>query len=219
MLFLPPPPEHPPPSDIGTPPDSPDHNPANMGRSSLRGSAPYAHLRGSQGPSYSDGEYQQPGYSVIQQQQTQPLLGQQTPMNKCRTMSPHSHVLEMARNGAYSPVRAMSEPERGPTPPVRGYKLVPIGADETPHQHPNSNIPYQHLPQHASDNEANGIPQMHMYANHTPPSPAPPHQDHQALDRYGRMIPDESTYLMDTGCQSSLPSLNNHQSPMQPHQR
>ena len=52
----------------------------------------------------------------------------------------------------------MSEPERGPTPPVRGYKLVPIHDTE--------------IPKHYSDNECTPQPAMRM-SLHTPPSPAP----------------------------------------------
>ena len=65
---------------------------------------------------------------------------------------------------AYSP-RAMSEPERGPTPPVRAYKLVPINEPTQNPQEP------QQQRTHYSDTEAPMPPQRH-----SPPSPAP--QDH-----------------------------------------
>ena len=225
VLFLPPPPEHPPPSDIGTPPDSPNSDPRhailpNGGRTSLRGSAPYSHLRGSNGPSYSDGEYHQqiPPMSVHHQQQ-QPLLNQQ---QQCRTMSPRSHVIDNVR--AYSPVRAMSEPERGPTPPVRAYKLVPMSSDEAVVAAQNGVLQYQHVPLHISDNES-GVP-MHMYSAHTPPSPAP--QDHlnshplhihsHAHPHAGMLVIGEDDMPLINNGHSALPSLE-PQSDVQPQNR
>ena len=233
VLFLPPPPEHPPPSDIGTPPDSPTSDPRHAmlphgGRSSLRGTAPYSHLRGSNGPSYSDGEYQQhnmPMSAMHQQQQQQPLLTQQQQQQQCRTMSPRSHVIDNVR--AYSPVRAMSEPERGPTPPVRAYKLVPLSGDEMAVASQNGAIQYQHLPHHISDNESGMVP-IHMYTGHTPPSPAPqdhlngghPLHMHPQSHPHGGMlvIGEDGAPMMDNGCQPSLPSLE-QQSSMQPQHR
>ena len=80
----------------------------------------------------------------------------------------------------YSP-QAMSEPERGPTPPTRGYTLA-SQQDSDAHRH-------------YSDTEGAPVPPLRMTsAQHPeqPPSPAPE-------DRYDPM--------MDRGIQSSLPSL------------
>lgn len=88
---------------------------------------------------------------------------------------------------AYSP-RAMSEPERGPTPPIRAYKLVPI-------RDPNEAQQQRHY----SDTEGAPVPPLRMMVPHMeePPSPAP-------QDDYGQ---HELGLGMDRGIQSSLPSL------------
>ena len=221
MLFLPPPPEHPPPSDIGTPPDSPTHPPHGHSPASARLSSerygprnPMMHsadlmtgdpvyaLHGH--VPYSDGEYGVGGNrtsgsgcnsgdrsfsprSLSERRTQSPHYGDAnisppnanrppspTNYNKCRTMSPLSHL----DSRAYSP-RAMSEPERGPTPPVRAYKLIPLKDHD--------------LQRHYSDGEAGGgggapMPPIRMIG-HNPPSPAP------------------EDPMMDRACQSSLPSL------------
>ncbi len=87
-------------------------------------------------------------------------------INGCRTMSPH-HFNDMR---SYSPsMKYMSEPEpaRGPTPPIRAYKLVPINGNE--------------LHRHYSDTEGAPVPPLRMLSSqHNPPSPAP---DDPMMDR------------------------------------
>ena len=219
VLFLPPPPEHPPPSDIGTPPDSPTNQRASPPMSRMSdcsgryGHVPMRnpmmhssdHMASHDDPGqfllhnpvpYSDSEYGtrtancHPDHRAFSprsssERRTQSPRGcaagpgdgaapQQSPPNrapspKCRTMSPRTHL----NMRAYSP-RAMSEPERGPTPPVRAYKLIPLKDHE--------------LQRHYSDGEAAPMPPIRMIG-HNPPSPAP------------------EDPMMDRACQSSLPSL------------
>ena len=205
VLFLPPPPEHPPPSDIGTPPDSPTQSRGlNMLYAKPGPRIPYHYATDHGTPvsdhqpllnnsmvNHSDGEYHHGGCPPhwVNDARTQSLRNSAGPAanhngdrhsppqrppspNKCRTMSPHANI-EMR---AYSP-RAMSEPERGPTPPVRAYKLVPLKDHE--------------IARHYSDTEGAPVPPLRMMGNHNPPSPAP----------------DDP--MMDRGIQSSLPSLVN----------
>lgn len=87
------------------------------------------------------------------EQQYSPPNPNRPPSPKCRTMSPLSHM----DSRAYSP-RAMSEPERGPTPPVRAYKLIPLKDHD--------------LQRHYSDGESAPMPPIRMIG-HNPPSPAP----------------------------------------------
>ncbi len=187
VLFLPPPPEHPPPSDVGTPPDSPtmmsrrgpphtmagyysDHKSpypeyAAAGHynsdggdyhlaSHDMGSMDYRGSGGGGGVTYPRGMYSDSGEQRMHHPQ-QMVQHNLPPSPKFRTMSPRMQQ----DSRAYSP-RAMSEPERGPTPPVRAYKLVPIRDDEIVHRH-------------YSDTEGNPAPPMRMMVPHTPPSPAP----------------------------------------------
>jgi hypothetical protein len=161
VLYLPPPPEQPPPSDIGSPPDSPTPRPRRM--------AP----RGGNGV-YSDSGHGRGGGGGGGHPQGASAA--------CRTMSPRMQAEMTAR--AYSP-RAMSEPERGPTPPVRAYKLVPInepgpmagnaatlGGVGAHHHH------HHHQRSHYSDTEAPLPPQRH-----SPPSPAPQDLHHRPQPR------------------------------------
>ena len=207
VLFLPPPPEHPPPSDIGTPPDSPinsrngsvcyamPHGRRPVHYATDHGTPMKDHMGGFV-PPYSDNEHQ-PGkinrcFSPPRSLNDHPNDGNpngnsppnRPPSPKCRTMSPRAH----ADMRAYSP-RAMSEPERGPTPPVRAYKLIPLKG------HPE-------YPRHYSDTEGAPVPPLRMMS-HNPPSPAP---DDPLLDpRDGRDSPLDP--MMDRAIQSSLPSL------------
>ena len=183
ILFLPPPPEHPPPSDIGTPPESPTNHrrgPPSCHYSDHGGMMGYYHVNrlphcpnGMHTPISDGGIYSRAMYSDNEQRGISPRDSLQNdnmyghPGNarphhlqyprpnspKYRTMSPHMH----ADCHGYSP-HALSEPERGPTPPVRGYKLVPIHDMD--------------MPKHYSDNEAVPLPPLRM-SQHTPPSPAP----------------------------------------------
>ena len=102
-----------------------------------------------------------------------------------KTMSPPPMGVGASR--AYSP-QAMSEPERGPTPPTRGYTLG------SPHD--DSSATGGEHRHHYSDTEGAPVPPLRMNSAHAhaeqPPSPAP-----------------EDSYdpTMDRGIQSSLPSL------------
>ncbi len=136
--------------------------------------------------------------------------------DRCRTMSPQAHL-----ERAYSP-RAMSEPEC-PAPPRRHYKLVPLTDQEM-------EAVYQQ--RHLSDTEGAPMPPLRGMSNHRshlhqPPSPAP--EDALLHDYNGDyngdldgLYPGENPYhngsldyppgttggpMMDSACQSSLPSL------------
>ena len=183
LLFLPPPPDHPPPSDIGTPPDSPTalrYNPERgLGAHPIQHQSPHT--------VYSDnGAYTPRTHrGVHHAYNNHNHHNYQDPNNRCRTMSPRggdqrNSGVSSRDSRAYSP-RAMSEPERGPTPPVRAYKLVPI----------RDNHHHNELHRHYSDTEGAPAPPLRMLVPHTPPSPAP----------------DDP--MMDRGIQSSLPSLIN----------
>jgi len=135
-------------------------------------------------PPHSDGEYHPPGEyhqpgvvranfspHLFSEARTRSLRGTDPPITqtscsspseptppspKCRTVSPKAVR-------AYSP-RAMSEPERGPTPPVRAYKLVPLSA-------------HTEFPRHYSDTEGASVPPLRMLAHDDsgdPPFPCPP---------------------------------------------
>jgi hypothetical protein len=201
MLFLPPPPEHPPPSDIGTPPDSPtpsrrsDHygrgpiRPVQMGKGSHSSLKTPEGLQRSMNMSDYDnnrtyspqmmGTGGKPSMGNNNQYRPDSANRAKSPpsSNKHWTMSPRSQYQDTR---AYSP-RAMSEPERGPTPPIRGYKLVPI-RDGEPHRH-------------YSDTEGVPVPPLRSLVQ-TPPSPRPasPHEEYEDP-------------MMDRAIQSSLPSL------------
>ena len=155
VLFLPPPPEHPPPSDIGTPPDSPTNMRAgsptryNNDRGGHYQRAPQHAPRG-----YGDYPTDSRCGGNKGHNHDNRSHNERAASPKFRTMSPHTHH-DMR---AYSP-RAMSEPERGPTPPVRAYKLVPIRDGEV----------YRHY----SDTEGAPVPPLRMTMPHSPPSPAP----------------------------------------------
>ena len=196
VLFLPPPPEHPPPppSDIGTPPDSPtlNHAPSPYGRHGRpHAGVPQTHHyhhhhhhpdRANPRTVSSDSEQrgmkaQHPYHLHHTDPHGHHLTGGGVPHNRstspgsrCRTMSPRAQQgggdCRAPDPRAYSP-RAMSEPERGPTPPVRAYKLVPIRDNE--------------LIRHYSDTEGAPVPPLRMLLPHTPPSPAPP--DDPMMDR------------------------------------
>ena len=113
--------------------------------------------------------------------------------NKCRTMSPRTHL-----ERAYSP-RAMSEPEC-PPPPRRQYKLVPLTDQE---------MDLIQQQRHLSDTEGAPLPPLRgmMGVNHhhnQPPSPAPNDCLLQDYQDYPGLVGGP---MMDSACQSSLPSL------------
>jgi len=200
VLFLPPPPEHPPPSDIGTPPDSPRNSfiSPSSGYDSNRGFRPYPRRGGHEGAcyaprsDYSDNDRHQ-GSRPHDGRPHHPRHGSEKRLGNTDTMGSHnrgsspkskdalspnmSHYALQNDPRSYSP-RAMSEPERGPTPPVRAYKLVPIRDNDIHRAY--------------SDTDGAPVPPLRMLSGgHSPPSPAP-------LDP-----------MMDRGVQSSLPSLAN----------
>lgn len=200
VLFLPPPPEHPPPSDIGTPPDSPRASfvSPSSGYDSNRGFRPYprrgAHEGACYAPrsDYSDNDRHQ-GSRPHEGRPHHPRHGSEHRLANTDTMGSHnrgsspkskdalspnmSHYALQNDPRSYSP-RAVSEPERGPTPPVRAYKLVPIRDNDIHRAY--------------SDTDGAPVPPLRMLSGgHSPPSPAP-------LDP-----------MMDRGVQSSLPSLAN----------
>ena len=226
VLFLPPPPEHPPPSDIGTPPDSPPNE-----RRAMPGGVPHPFPGGlmmtgslrntphdtSGLPSYhqvvphSDSEYaahpsasmHNRSYSPSQRPGVSGRAGNHMPNgnvplmddSRCRTMSPQAHL-----DRAYSP-RAMSEPEC-PAPPRRHYKLVPLTDQEM-------EAVYQQ--RHLSDTEGAPMPPLRGMSNHhhpQPPSPAP--EDALLQDYHNGLVDYPGSGggpMMDSACQSSLPSL------------
>lgn len=228
ILFLPPPPEHPPPdTDAGSPPDSPTplrrgavprQCPGSPGyrrhhTNSLR-TNPHLPMAGGDGlvqahPAntpqrqlYSDGE----NYSAV----TQPLLAHARMPDEPphgHTMAPRTYVTDMRE--CYSP-RAMSEPERGPTPPIRGYKLVPIHGDE-PIAMETGAAPGGNHRHFSSDTEGAQPPPLrglYTQGHDSPPSPAPRDvcQDYAAQDPTAGYRPAGDP-MMDRGIQSSLPSL------------
>ena len=195
VLFLPPPPEHPPPSDIGTPPDSPRASFISpSGYDSNRAFRPYPQR--AEGSCYAPRSDYSDNDRYQRSHDNRPYHPRQNSGNDNRintdSIGSHNRVGSPKSNGlspnmshyalqnqndprTYSP-RAVSEPERGPTPPVRAYKLVPIRDNH----------------QAYSDTDGAPVPPLRMLSGgHSPPSPAP-------LDP-----------MMDCGVQSSLPSLEN----------
>ena len=216
VLFLPPPPEHPPPSDIGTPPDSPPND-----RRGMAGGVPHpfpgglmmtGSLRNTPHdnglPSYhqvvphSDSEYaahpsmHNRSYSPSQRGRTVnhmpngnvPMMGDDS---RCRTMSPAAHL-----ERAYSP-RAMSEPEC-PAPPRRHYKLVPLTDQE---------LEAVYIQRHLSDTEGAPMPPLRGMSNHHPQPPSPAPEDALLQDYQNGVMDYPGGPMMDSACQSSLPSL------------
>lgn len=226
VLFLPPPPEHPPPSDIGTPPDSPQaerHHGGNNGvphpfpvPGGVMMSGSLRHPKDGL-PSYhqvvphSDSEYASAHHA--QSMHNRSYSPSQRPRgintsedmrsaaDRCRTMSPQAQL-----ERAYSP-RAMSEPEC-PNPPRRHYKLVPLTDQEM-------EVVYQQ--RHLSDTEGAPLPPLRGMSNHHPQPPSPAPEDALLQDYTGELGLDPSLYngmsdyppgpMMDSACQSSLPSL------------
>ena len=214
--LLPPPPEHPPPTDIDSPPDSPTpsrysnrsgnrshYQTPQLLLSSRSPTSPHGSMR----TPYNDRlptpprnlPLAEPDRRAISPKARDKLLQSpkgladrrtQSPRNGGGALSPQRHRSDSPgqrsnseqRNRAYSP--RSSENERGPTPPVRAYKLVPINDVHEMHRH-------------LSDTERGPTPPVRMFAIPSPASSPAPSRDEPIMDR---------------ACQSSLPSLINEHS-------
>ena len=235
--LLPPPPEHPPPSDIGTPPDSPTNTLRCDSQASSRYSDHSCQRNGHGASPMSPANNVVPGsfnslrtpvndklpapprnlpLSDSEQRSHSPNKRAFSPrtLNEHRTRSPRTNPnmgVEAQRHspqtrshspssyqgscphpGKMYPARGVvSDSERGPTPPVRGYRLIPLRDPDQGLNHP-------------------GMCEGEMCA-----PPMPPVRG--AMNICASDMDDpEMEPLMDRACQSSLPSLINenvHASP------
>ena len=175
--------------------------PYGMHQNHVQQPPPYGSLGCNHRPAGWGAHNNQPTYEnnphAMQQQQAQPLLNGHGGGHYRTVEGPNSLASQQgAHLRAYSP-RAMSEPERGPTPPIRAYKLVPIRDSAANEVH-----------RHYSDTEGAPAPPLRMMSNNShageePPSPAP--EDMPQGHGLGNLVDP----TRDCAIQSSLPSLAN----------